>query len=385
MDWTPGLALQFALITMLPGFLISVLATWAIRARADQWGLVDHPGERKVHTNPTPLGGGLGIWLGLVVPLALGHGAVWLLTQSVTGPEQLPEFLRFAWPHLDGFQSKAGDLWAILGLGTLLVIVGLWDDRKGLAWQARLGIQFAVAAVVVWGLGWKLSLFIPIPLLPELLTLVWIVGLINSFNMLDNMDALSAGVATIASLMLATVLLLAPDPITQGPQLFIAGFLFVLVGSTLGFLWHNRPPAKIFMGDAGSYLIGFCMAVMTVVATFSGYDGQREHAILAPLFILAVPLYDMTTVLWIRIREGRSPFQPDKCHFSHRLVELGFTKPQAVSVIYLLTGTCGLGALILHRVDRLGAVFITLLVLSVLALIALLESAARRRVKQTET
>ncbi|MEX0791663.1 MAG: MraY family glycosyltransferase [Pirellulaceae bacterium] len=385
MDWTPGLALQFALITMLPGFAISALATWWIRSRADRWGLVDQPGVRKVHTNPTPLGGGLGIWLGLVVPLALGHGAVWLIARSVTGPEQLPEFLRFAWPHLAGFQTKAGDLWAILGLGTLLVLVGLWDDRKGLAWQVRLGVQFGVAAVVVWGLGWKLSLFMPIPLLPELLTLLWIVGLINSFNMLDNMDGLSAGVATIASLMLATVLLLAPDPITQGPQLFIAGFLFVLVGSTLGFLWHNRPPAKIFMGDSGSYLIGFCMAVMTVVATFAGTEVQRQHAILAPLFILAVPLYDMTTVLWIRLREGRSPFQPDKCHFSHRLVELGFTKPQAVLVIYLLTGTCGLGALILHRVDRLGAVFITLLVLSVLALIAMLESAARRRVKQTET
>lgn len=385
MDWTPGLALQFALITMLPGFAISVFATWWIRKRSERWGLVDQPGARKVHTNPTPLGGGLGIWLGLVVPLALGNGAVWLLSQSVTEPKQLPEFLRFAGPHLDGFQSKAGDLWAILGLGTLLVMVGLWDDRKGLAWQARLGIQFGVAAVVVWGLGWKLSLFIPISLLPELLTLFWIVGLINSFNMLDNMDGLSAGVATIASLMLATVLLLAPDPINAGPQLFIGGFLFVLVGSTLGFLWHNRPPAKIFMGDAGSYLIGFCMAVMTIVATFAGTETQREHAILAPLFILAVPLYDMTTVLWIRIREGRSPFQPDKCHFSHRLVELGFTKPQAVAVIYLLTGTCGLGALILHRVDRLGAVFITLLVLSVMALIALLESAARRRVKRTET
>src|SRR5690606_15376369 len=104
-----------------------------------------------------------------------------------------------------------------------------------------------------------------------------------------------------------SVLLLAPDPTTAGPQLFVGGFLLVLTGSILGFLFHNRPPAKIFMGDAGSYLIGFCMAVMTILATFGTYEPGRRHAILAPLCILAVPLYDLTTVLYIRLREGRSP------------------------------------------------------------------------------
>ncbi len=99
---------------------------------------------------------------------------------------------------------------------------------------------------------------------------MWIVGLVNSFNMLDNMDGLSGGVAAIAAAMLAAVLLIAPDPETHGPQLFVAGFLLVLVGSLLGFLWHNRPPARLFMGDAGSYFIGFCLAVATIAATFAG-------------------------------------------------------------------------------------------------------------------
>src|SRR5690606_6115519 len=113
------------------------------------------------------------------------------------------------------------------------------------------------------------------------------------------------------------------------------------------FLWHNRPTARLFMGDAGSYFVGFSVAICTLLATFTGYGGQAQHAVLAPLVVMAVPLYDTATVVWIRLREGRSPFHADKNHFSHRLVELGLTKGQAVLTIYLTTVTCGLGALLL--------------------------------------
>jgi UDP-GlcNAc:undecaprenyl-phosphate GlcNAc-1-phosphate transferase len=207
-------------------------------------------------------------------------------------------------------------------------------------------------------------------------SVLWIVALINSFNMLDNMDGLSAGVAAIASAMLAAVLLSTPDPATSQPQLFVAGFLLVLVGSLLGFLWHNRPPARIFMGDAGSYFIGFYVAVATIMATFSGGDLPR-HSILAPLCVMAVPLYDMASVILIRLRQGRSPFEADKNHFSHRLVDLGMTKVQAVLTIYLMTATCGLSALLLHQVDAAGAVIIVLLVTCVLLLVGILETTVR--------
>jgi UDP-GlcNAc:undecaprenyl-phosphate GlcNAc-1-phosphate transferase len=96
---------------------------------------------------------------------------------------------------------------------------------------------------------------------------------------------------------------------------------------------------------------------------------------------MAVPLYDMLSVIWIRIREGRSPFQADKSHFSHRLVDLGLTKGQAVLTIYLTTATCGLGALLLQRVDWIGAVVIVLMILCILGLIAILETTARRNLK----
>jgi UDP-GlcNAc:undecaprenyl-phosphate GlcNAc-1-phosphate transferase len=165
---------------------------------------------------------------------------------------------------------------------------------------------------------------------------------------------------------------------TSGPQLFVGGFLLVLVGALAGFLWHNRPPARLFMGDAGAYLIGYLLAVTTVSATFAG-ENVPAHAILAPLCVLAVPLYDTATVIFIRVRSGRSPFVGDKSHFSHRLVELGMSRPQAVATIYLTTATCGLGALLLYEVRWTGALVILLLIGCILVLVGILETAGRRR------
>ena len=177
--------------------------------------------------------------------------------------------------------------------------------------------------------------------------------------------------------MLAAVMLLAPDPVTNQPQLFVGGFLLVVVGALLGFLFHNRPPARLFMGDAGSYWIGYLLATATLSATYAGSDVPR-HAILAPLCVLAVPLYDTLTVVFIRLRAGRSPFHGDKSHFSHRLVELGMTKPQAVATIYLTTAACGLGALLLHQVGTAGAMILFLQVVCVLVLVGVLETSGRQ-------
>ena len=134
------------------------------------------------------------------------------------------------------------------------------------------------------------------------------------------------------------------------------------------------------MGDAGSYFVGFCIAVTTLLATYTDARAENWHGILAPLCILAVPLYDMVTVILIRLREGRSPFQADKCHFSHRLVELGFSKPRAVLTMYLTTATCGLAGLLLQLVSGQGAIIVVLVVMFTLLIVAILESTARRQV-----
>lgn len=357
--------------------LISCAAAYLVRRFAPRWGLVDRPGERKVHSQAMPTGGGLAIWLGVVGPFALGQIALGHLLgpgqgEAATAWLRLPASLL---SHLPGLWEQSGRLWILLAGGTVLMVLGLVDDVRGLGWKIRLGVQTLVATVLVL-LGWRMSLYIEGPWITGPLSVLWIVGLVNSFNMLDNMDGLSAGVAAIAAAMLAAVMLLAGDPATHQPQLFVGGLLLVIVGALAGFLWHNRPPARLFMGDAGSYLIGYLLAVATLTATFAGED-VPVHAVLAPLCVLAVPLYDTVTVIWIRLRAGRSPFVGDKSHFSHRLVELGMSKTQAVLTIYLTTATCGLGALLLHQVEASGALVILLLVGCMLVLVGILETAGR--------
>lgn len=420
---------------MLPSFVVAWAAGFLVRAWAPRWGLIDRPGHRKVHTQPTALGGGLAIWLGMVVPLAAGCLALALLPDDaqwdhksrdsnrsqqagkLVGPDRTARStpllaaaedggpsgpgsgersrqrsgaqargidLGLVWrpletllrQHAAGMRSRMPQLWALLGGGTVLVLLGLVDDRFRLDWRLRLAVQTAVAGFVV-GLGWQITLFTDLRWLTAGLTVLWIVGLVNAFNMLDNMDGLSAGVASIASLVLAAALLISPSAEDFRPQLFVAGFLLVLVGSLAGFLWHNRPPARLFMGDAGSYFVGYCVAAATIMATYTR-DRLPTHAVLTPLCVLAVPLYDACTVVWIRLREGRSPFEGDKSHLSHRLVELGMSKGQAVLTIYLLSATCGLGALVLNQVNEAGAWVILGLVGCVLLLVGILETAGRR-------
>jgi UDP-GlcNAc:undecaprenyl-phosphate GlcNAc-1-phosphate transferase len=363
---------------LIPGFLVTWSAAYAVRRHGPRLGLVDRPGHRKVHQTVMPTGGGLAIWLGVVGPLAAGQVALWILSVPRDGVPlaaslPLPDFIAV---HLPGLAQQTRTLWTLLAGGTVLMLLGLADDRWHLGWKIRLAVQFVVATVLV-SLGWRMSLFIDAPWLTGALSVLWIVGLVNSFNMLDNMDGLSAGVAAIAAAMLAAVMLLAPDPVTNQPQLFVGGFLLVVTGALGGFLTHNRPPAKLFMGDAGSYLIGYLLAMATLSATFAGEDVPK-YAVLAPLCVLAVPLYDTTTVLLIRLRTGQSLFVGDKNHFSHRLVRLGMTKPQAVGTIYLTTTTCGLGALLLHQVNAAGACIILLLVGCVLVLVGILEAAGHR-------
>lgn len=375
-----------------PALVVSWLVSWLMRRVAPRWGLVDQPGHRKVHVHPTPFGGGVAIWAGVVVPLAIAQiPLVWWAKAYHDDPAQArldlsawgswaAELGSFVEPQLAGLAESSRDLWFFLAGGTVLMMLGLVDDARKLDWKFRLLVEVLVAAAVVFGRGWTLTFFVDWPLVTEVVSVLWIVGLINSFNFLDNMDGLSGGVAAIASVLLATVMLLTPEGSSADPQLFIAGFLFLLAGSLIGFLFHNRPPARIFMGDAGSYFVGYSLAVMTILATFTSGSMPR-HAILAPLCILAVPLYDTASVIWIRLRAGRSPFEGDTNHFSHRLVALGLSKPQAVLTIYLTSTACGLGALVLPQVNLFGAIVVMLVIACLLCVIAILEITARRKLR----
>lgn len=359
---------------LVSGFVISFGVTLAMRRLAPRWGLLDQPNSRKVHAVPTPLGGGVGILLGVVLPLIAVQTAAWWIGRSGTVPEWLPTNPAST---IEGLSARAGQLWCIVAAGVIIAALGLIDDIRALDWQPKLLVQLAVAAALVSG-GVRGTVFVDWPLLGAAVSVVWIVTLVNALNFLDNMDGLSAGIGTIASVIFAVMMLTG----TSKPHWFVAGFLLLTAGSQMGFLWHNRPPAKIFMGDTGSCLIGLWLSCLTLVGTFYDYHQTGPHVILAPLCVLAVPLYDFASVMLIRISQGRSPFHADKSHFSHRLVELGLSRPHAVLTIHLLTLATGLAGLLLYQVPGwTGALLIGALVVSVLSVIAILETVGRNAKK----
>ena len=352
-------------------FVVSIITTRLVRSFAPSWGLVDQPAARKVHVVPTPLGGGIGIWAGVVLPLLAAHVSVWWLTQLDQPPEWVPEEIR---PYLDGVLSRTGLMWGIIAGGTLLSVMGLIDDLRNLPWQPRLVVQILVACGLA-AAGVRATVFAPWPWLGLIISVGWMLVLINSFNFLDNMDGLTGGIGLVASMLFAAIMLTC----LSEPRWFIAAVLLILAGSLSGFLWWNWSPASIFMGDTGSYFIGLLLSSMTIVGTF--YEESADigrHVMLAPLCVLAVPLYDFTTVMLIRLKEGRSPFQPDKSHFSHRLVDLGLKPRNAVLTVHLATLTTGLGGLLLYRVpDWSSAAAVIGLITCVLFIVAILETAGR--------
>jgi UDP-GlcNAc:undecaprenyl-phosphate GlcNAc-1-phosphate transferase len=375
----PHFLLIFAAACLAPAFAISFTATLCMRHFAPKIGLIDRPAARKVHTTPTPLGGGIGIWLGVVVPLAVAQLAAWFLVQNQASLEKSEWFSRLVpeelAKHLEGVLYRADQMWAIVAGGTILATMGLIDDLKNLPWLPRLIVQASVATALA-AAGVRATVFVPVPWVSWVLTVLWMLVLVNSFNFLDNMDGLSSGIALIAASLFAAVMLTA----TGEPRWLVGGVLLVLAGSLAGFLCHNWPPARIFMGDSGSYFIGLLLSSMTVLGTFYHEDIGSRHVMLAPLCILAIPLYDFTSVMVIRLSQRRSPFQPDKSHFSHRLVELGLKPRNAVLTIHLATLTTGLGALLLYRIpDWSGALLVVALIACVLAIVAILETAGRRK------
>jgi UDP-GlcNAc:undecaprenyl-phosphate GlcNAc-1-phosphate transferase len=358
----------FIVACLISSFWVSFVMTALMRIIAPRIGLIDKPAARKVHVVPTPMGGGIGIWCGVVLPLCVAQSMISYWGQNP--PDWIPLELKELLP---GVAYRSKELWGIIAAATVLAITGLMDDFRPLSWKLRFAIQFAVSIAVVLS-GVRATIFISNPWIGGILSVFWFVILVNSFNFLDNMDGLSGGIALIVSTVFAVMMLIKP----HDPHWFVGGFFLIVAGSLIGFLCHNWSPARIFMGDAGSYFIGFVIASMTLLGTFYQQGDQNEHWILAPLCVLAVPLYDICSVVLIRIREGRSPFQPDKKHFSHRLVALGLNKVQAVLTVHLTTLTTGLLGLTLYAVTSWNAaVVVVACVGCVLLLIAILEAAPR--------
>ena len=354
--------LPLFVMIMAIAFIISMVSTVLMRWASPQLGLVDHPGERKIHRTSTPSGGGVAVFLGVWIPIAAAVGVcLWLQN----GGNSLPSWPELA-EHVPGVLTQLRKL-GIVFVGALIIwLLGLADDRWGLSPWLRLAIHLAVGGLFVAS-GMTASIFIESATVRALLTIFWVAGLINAFNMLDNMDGLSAGVGIIIAGLFAIVAV-------QTGQYFIAAFLACLVGALGGFLLYNFPPASIFMGDSGGTLIGYLLAAMTIQFTF--FTPERPYfPVLVPLLMFGLPLFDTVTVVWIRLREGRSPFHGDTNHFSHRLVALGMSARQAVLTIYLVTATVALGATVLYYATSAAMWVIFAQALAVFAIIGMLERA----------
>lgn len=355
------------LAAFLTPFVLAWLFTKAAISIAKRCDFVDRPSARKTHARPTPLGGGIAIFLAISATFGLVLAAAAAVRAFPGVAAVAPEVVR---AHAGGVLASAPLLGLILAAGAVQTVVGWIDDARGLSVGIRLAFEVGLAVVLLFQ-GVQLDILPGWPWLTWSLTVLWIVGLTNAFNFLDNMDGLSAGVAAIASAFFAAIALLMGE-------LFVGGCFLAFAGGTLGFLRWNWPPARIFLGDAGSNFLGFWIAVLTVVATFKTEE-YSHVTLLAPLCIAAVPIYDAASVVLLRLFQGRSPFQPDRRHFSHRLVDLGFDRRSAVLLIHLTTLATGLAGLALYFVQPAGAVFIVLQAGSMLGVVAIIEFVANRR------
>ena len=354
--------LGIILIAIVVPFWLSLAATYFVRSWAIRTGFVDHPTGHKSHESPTAQGGGIAVFLAVCGPIFGGTLIAWWLQDS-TPPTWLPSLVK---THVAGIASKLPTILAIVGGATVLHVVGLIDDRRPLGPWPKFLAQFAVAGFIAGPVGIRAAEALPAPI-SIALTVLWIVLITNAFNFLDNMDGLSAGVAAIA----ATVFAVAA---TRAGQVFVPVMAWVLVGALIGFLRFNFSPASIFMGDAGSLVIGYFMAVLTILVTF--YDPSQNltpFGVLMPIVVLAVPLYDVASVVIHRIRLGKSPLRGDRRHFSHRLVKRGMTPRGAVLTIYLATAATALPAIVLPSVDWLGAILLLVQCFCVVTMIAILE------------
>ena len=320
-----------------------------------------------------PSTGGIAIFTATVLPLLGGIIVVWAVP-----PQRWTGTFSIVGEHIEGLEKQTPLAVAVLIGMAVLHITGVFDDRRQLGPWLKLIIQASVAAALAVFFDMRVlhaaSLLGPVGVLLSVLTsIVWILAITNAMNFLDNMDGLSGGVgAIIAGLYLAATLI--------NGQWFVAALAALLLGALLGFLVFNFPSARVFMGDGGSLVVGFLLAVLSIRTTYVQFNtpeagGSRAtwYGLLMPVVVMAVPLYDLASVILIRLAQGRSPFVGDHQHFSHRLVAKGLSPRTAVMVIWLCTIATGLGGVMLGHLRWWQAMLVGIQVAAVIGVLALLE------------
>ncbi|SHM60801.1 glycosyltransferase family 4 protein [Gracilibacillus kekensis] len=307
-------------IALLVCFLITTLLTPYVKKLALKMGATDQPDKRKVHEKIMPRLGGLGIYISIIIGSLL-------------------------------FLPKEKETIFILVGATLIALIGVLDDIFSLSPKVKFLGQIIVAILTIFG-GIKIE-FLTLPFVDRLefgiisipLTILWIVGITNSINLTDGLDGLAAGISSIALLTISTMALSIGNT-------FVALLGFIVVGSTLGFLLYNFHPAKIFMGDTGSLLLGYMISILSIMGLFKNVT---FFSILVPIIILGVPILDTLFAIIRRILLKKPLSAPDKLHLHHCLLRLGFTHRQTVLLIYAMSCIFSTAAIIFTRSTLWGS------------------------------
>ncbi len=294
---------------------------WTRLAR--KWNLLDHPGPRKIHTGSVPLSGGLILGTGILLPLL---GAVFLSEFSFLEDS----FMSFSVSQLKRHTLQVESI--VCGVLVMLAL-GIMDDLKDLSAVVKFSAQLLVAGIAA-ATGTQIEIF-DSALLNCAFTLLWILTLINAFNFSDGMNGLCAGLAGISTVAVAIY------SVNSG-QYRIASFSFLVAGALIGFLPFNFPKAKIFLGNSGSHLTGYLVAVLAILSFFDVRRGeippQEKVLFLGPLLIMGVVLLDLIWVMFYRLRHKKPVHIGDTNHLPHQLVKRGFTECQAVILLWLVHG-----------------------------------------------
>lgn len=317
------------LIIACSGVGFALVYTPLCKILANKISFLDKPSEQKHkgHESPIPLLGGVAICLAMISTVLFGFIAVNSIHKDVVSPHVIQT--------LPGVTKVTARMFFI-GLGAVLAtLLGLYDDKFNMSAKAKFGGQFAVAAIAVtWG-GVHISAFINNEIITWCLSVFWIILIINAFNFFDNMDGLAVGIAAIA-FSLFTISAAMRD------QYFVAALGAVSAGSSVGFWFYNHSPASIFMGDSGSHLLGYMLAVMGCMVTYYKTESDSRFSILIPFFILALPLFDLFAVTVIRLKKGKPFYIGDHNHISHRFLKMGMSRKMAVLMVHLLALIIGM-------------------------------------------
>ncbi len=306
------------LLAFFVSFLMAFLSTPLAERVAYKIGAIDVPKDaRRMHKKPIPRLGGLAIFFGFVVGMVM-------------------------------FAVMTREMISIMAGALLIVALGVIDDRKPIRAIIKLLVQIIAALIVVYFGGVKIdaitnpnifspNVYLELGWLAIPVTVIWICGVTNAVNLIDGLDGLAAGIASISSICIMIIALLTNE-------YHIAVFTACLAGGCLGFLPHNFNPAKIFMGDSGSTFLGFSLACISIEGMFKGY---AAISFAVPLLVLALPIFDTTVAILRRVRDHRPIMAPDRGHFHHKLIDMGFSQKQAVGIMYAISALLGISAIIL--------------------------------------